>query len=205
MRYTLIVLCAFLIIGKQGGIAQSIATDITPTDHTQLSVGFTSPVLSQFQLEGFERRALQKLSDVQGYLAVLGNPFYEDEFRNQAKEMLAESFHDGTLKLWHPYSLGSLGFDAFADFFASMTEARFFNVEFSDEEAVEDPVMQEAGYYAGEIRFLFSMLLQGSDPHRAEANGLWYRIQYRVQRVPKSFGETEKLVWTVHLGDLEKN
>lgn len=206
MRNTTVLLVAFFLLGVQALFSQSIATDIRPTDsHTQLGMEFTSAVLSYSQLQGFERRALQKLDDVEGYLAILGNPFYEDEFRSQAKEMLRKSFRAGSLKLWHPYSIGSLGFEAFADFFGSMTEERYFNIQFSEAEAVEDLVLQEEGYYEGAVKFYFSMSLLSSRPHRAEGKSMWYRIGYRVQRVTKSFGGTEKMVWTVRLGDLEKN
>jgi|GEM_PF-5345855 len=206
MRTTIILLATFFLMGRQVLLSQSIATDIRPTDsHTQLGMDFTSAVLTYSQLQGFERRALQKLNDVEGYLAILGNPFYEDEFRIQAKEMLRKSFREGDLKLWHPYSIGSLGFDAFADFFGSMTEERYFNIQFSEAEAVEDLALQEDDYYEGTLKFYFSMDLLSSRPHRAEGMSMWYRIQYRVERVTKSFGDTEKMVWTVRLGDLEKN
>ena len=207
MQKTFILAVVFMMVLAHGVSGQAVihSQNRTRSAFPTLSSTFSNSTLSLPQLESFSGRAAQKLMDLEGYLNILGNPEYEDVFREQAEEMIQSEFHEGDLTLEHPYSRSPISLSSFLNFFSIGEYTEFFVPTFAEIDEGPTPYWHDDGYYAGQLVFHFTLKRINNEEVRSEEKALWYKIDYRIEQRMKQFGETEKPVWEVRLGSMSKN
>lgn len=175
---------------------------ILKVDFVNSGFEFEGDTLSPERLKAFEVRASQKLKDLYDYFRMMLDTSIEKSFKLQAKQMMLalfespESSIETTLnEVERPQKM------TVSDFVNKLTSPSAINLKLVIENIRSNAEIKKGNIYKGELTYTQTVYrIEGSNPfiilHGAT------KVNYVIKRIKKQFGNTQKEVWEVLLGDI---
>lgn len=166
---------------------------------------FTTRSLSNYQIKGFEKRALQKITDFADYLSIVSNTEYDEKLRKQAIDMITKQFLEKETtvtgvdkELSKP---AEFKLDQYLNLFLTNKYSKI-EVKHSDIKYLNNIVIDEKGNYKGKIYFKQTSNYYVKDKFVSSAYSFRHINIYLI-KTKKKFGSKKEDIWNVFLGDLE--
>lgn len=162
---------------------------------------FVNDELTPEILSAFEKRAIQKLSDLADYLNIYADTSLSKEFRLQAKQMLLESFNSA-MDLQAYFKNINLSVDSLNDIIYYSEKAVSFDTQINSIVVKENLREQTSSSYIGELSFsqkVYSSTFSKKD----NSNSFILNGKMHVIKTEKEFGNETQDVWEVSLGEIK--
>jgi|GEM_PF-3177186 len=227
----LIVLIIYIGLGSGLGLAQTAVPAPQKTNPKDENINlkaqsysehlndlrnrFQANQVSPEETERFTVRGIQKVEDFADYIGIIGNSSYDDALRKQAASMLENLFVDDEREIEFPFRLGKSrrgkGEDTYSvsSFVNALLKVERGKVKVSIRNIeVDKPLKWKQnpetlmGAYEGVLycELVTEVDMAGS---RSTVRVVKQRINLRLEKRTKRFGDMEQKVWEVLLGDME--
>ncbi len=167
--------------------------DINPSAKTSLlEEQFTTQEIDEESLRAFEVKAIQKVEELYGYIAIMTDTVYEATFRDQALELSLSLFESrGKTKMNRLVSNAG----TIEDYLVQIrNQDRLLQRDVVKVLVKEPLTAQSLQIYSG----LLTVTLGN------ERNGISYSQGFNLSRQAKLFGDEEKVIWEVRLTSMEE-
>lgn len=170
-----------------------------PDMYREMENEFVNDELSVETLSAFEKRAIQKLKDVEDFISIYSDSSLSKPFRMQAKQMIEGNFinKETTLEFYRNLELEEDTVNQIL-FFAGNNEK--YKVEINEITVSNRLQKVSPSNYSGEIQF--SQKVSNSDSvNNAPANYFQGKMEIQALKTEKKFGNITKVVWELFLGE----
>lgn len=181
------------------------AVEYYPEVVENLEYEFESDIISEYGLNAFEHRAIQKVNDFVDLISLIADDSMDREFVEQAKGMLYSLFKENScvIVLSTTSDKGKkISLNNFVNAIEQL-DVPDFKIDIKNIERNRPLTAGSVGNYEGTLKCTMNIsaklsLLNGFIPeqdHNVE-------IRMHILKVNKSFGDTDKELWEVMLGDI---
>ncbi len=184
-------------------LKDSIMKDsILKVDFANSGFEFEGDSLSPERLKAFEVRATQKLKDLYDYFRMMLDTSIEKSFKLQAKQMMLALFESPESSIVVALDEGDKPQKmTVSDFANKLTSASPINLKFEIEKIRTNTEIEKGTIYKGELIYTQTIYrMEGSNPVIIQHGAT--KVKYVIKRIKKQFGNTQKEVWEVLLGDI---
>lgn len=167
---------------------------------------FTTKKPSNFQLKGFEARAIQKIHDFGDYINLLSNKNYDLKLRKRAIQMFEGLFFDKTVVVNDPEKeLINSKKAAIQAYSKAILESKYseIKVKITDIWLVEQLQPAKNNTYKGSISFKQENQYY-TNKSLINSSIETKQVEVLLVKTTKNFGNKKEQVWNVFLGEIEK-
>lgn len=186
-------------------IGQSATPDMnTKAEADHLAYDFQRTVLSEAQLQLFERQAQQKVQDLFDYLSLLTDDSLDQELREYAHEQVLELFHDHTAKV-PGLAIATFSADHLPEYLNLLQQnSRKEHIKITWEVISlrqNQSFTPENLIYTGQIQANVRVEIRDKN-HQPQMEEIEVLIDINLSFKTKSFGKDQLRVWEVFLGEI---
>jgi len=162
---------------------------------------FVKDELTSEILSAFEKRAIQKLSDLDDYLNIYADTSLSKEFRLQARQMIKESFNS-EMDLQTYFKNIELSEDTLNDIIYYSEKEGSFITEINSIIIKDNFQKQISSSYVGELGFSQKNRNNYSDEN-TDVKSFILNAKMHVLKIEKEFGKESQDVWEVYFGEIK--
>lgn len=183
------------------GNVESSKMDKKPDMYREMENEFVNDELSVETLSAFEKRAIQKLKDVEDFISIYSDSSLSMPFRMQAKQMIEGNFinKEAALEFYRNMEIKEDTVNRFLFFSGNIGK---YKVEINKITVSNRLQKVSPANYSGEIQFL-QKVTEPDSVNNGPANYFQRKIEIQAIRTEKKFGNSPKIVWEVFLGETE--
>jgi len=191
IRNTLMLLFISVAIFSQ-------SAEVAPTEAQKLENAFEQESVNLMQLDAFEIRGAQKLSDLADYLEYISDDKINEAFRLQAKQLALDLFvtSDVAFKYCEAGKVIDTTIEKYLSYLLQQKEGKT-QFEFLNIKKIGESVKNEDGNYTWLVQFV-----EKQNKDKVALSRAVVTINVSLQKVAKKFGTDTKWIWEVLLGEV---
>ena len=179
--------------------------DIQENNYQKLQNTMTDPVQSDYNLIGFEGRAIQKTQDFADYLEIISNKHYDISLRKHTASLVLKLFNENSTQISNNddniSSFKVLDVQDYVDNFLN-TEYTKIVVEITDFNYIENLRSNKSDAYTGKLEFVQTNKYFNKD-NISDEKSEHKEVEIILVKTTKEFGKKSKDVWNVFLGEIK--
>jgi hypothetical protein len=171
----------------------------------ELQNTMTNQVQTDYNLVGFEGRAIQKTEEFADYLEVISNKEYDLALRKHTAGLALKLFYDQSVIIANTdKQISNLKVIKLEDYVDNYLNSEYtkITVEISDFSYSEKLRSRESNDYFGKLKFTQKNSYYTNDELKNESSEL-KEVEIILIRTSKDFGKNRKDVWSVFLGEIK--